>query len=283
MFADLIPIIVLIGILIVAPLIVARRALDRRIEMEVTALKQEAEGSRPIIELSEPELPGPVLRYLQLAGVQGRPRARLITLEHAGRFRTDPEGDWLPIRGQEWFTTDPPALLWTGTIRSAGFVPVRARDLYHRGYGEMLVRMASLIPLATARGPEVSVSALLRWLAETPWFPTALVPGEGVRWEGVDERSARAIVRDGSLEASGIFRFGENGLIASFESDERYRSVGKEQVRTTWLGRYGDYRLQWGLLVPMRASVAWRPPEGEQEYADFEILKIDFDRGRSER
>lgn len=278
MATQVLPVLALFAIILIVPVVVARRSFERRIANEIAVLVREADGPRPVIELVPSELPGPVLRYLQVAGVEGRKRARLIYLGHRGRFRASPEGEWLPVQGEEWFTTDPPALLWRGTIRMGGLVPVRARDLYHRGRGQMLVRALGTIPLARSEGAEVAVSALLRWLAEAPWFPTALAPGVGLRWEAVDERSARATIRDGALEASGIFRFGEDGLIAGFQTDERYRTVGREQVRTPWIGRYGDYRSQWGLLVPMRASVAWRVDGRELEYADFEVVRIDFDR-----
>ena len=33
---------------------------------------------------------------------------------------------------------------------------------------------------------------LMRFLAEAAWYPTALLPSQGVRWQGADERSAFA-------------------------------------------------------------------------------------------
>ena len=47
------------------------------------------------------------------------------------------------------------------------------------------------------------------------WYPTALLPSQGVRWAAVDDQSAQATLVDGQLALNLLFRFDEAGLIAS--------------------------------------------------------------------
>lgn len=39
---------------------------------------------------------------------------------------------------------------------------------------------------------EVAQGELMRFFAEAAWYPTALLPSQGVRWQAVDDTSARA-------------------------------------------------------------------------------------------
>jgi hypothetical protein len=38
---------------------------------------------------------------------------------------------------------------------------------------------------------EIAEGQLMGFFAEAAWYPTALLPGQGVRWEAVDDSSAR--------------------------------------------------------------------------------------------
>ena len=59
---------------------------------------------------------------------------------------------------------------------------------------------------------EAARGEFMRFFAEAVWYPTALLPSPGVRWEAVDERSANACIVDGPLALTLLFRFSEAGL-----------------------------------------------------------------------
>jgi hypothetical protein len=56
------------------------------------------------------------------------------------------------------------------------------------------------VPVARAADtPDLASSAAARGIAEAAlWVPAALLPGEGVAWEPLDDRRARAVVRHGA-------------------------------------------------------------------------------------
>ena len=48
-----------------------------------------------------PRLPGPVQRYLHLAGLPGQPRVRNYRLRFRGRIRSGPERGWMPFEVEQ--------------------------------------------------------------------------------------------------------------------------------------------------------------------------------------
>jgi hypothetical protein len=212
------------------------------------------------------ELPAPVARYLHFALPVGAVRAREARIRWTGEFRMRPDGAWAPFTAEQAFTIHPPGFVWDARIRMLPLVPVRVRDAYRAGRGSMLGRVAGLVPVVDEAGtPEMAQSALARWLGEAAWFPTALLPGGSVRWEAVDDSTARAVATDGAVSASADFHFAPDGAIARMTA-LRWRDVDGTAVLTPFEGVYEDYARVAGVRVPRRAEVAWLLPEGRFAY-----------------
>ena len=120
----------------------------------------------------------------------------------------------------------------------------------------------------------------MRFFAEAAWYPTALLPSQGVRWEAVDDRSARATLEEGDISLTMLFTFDERGLIETVRAEARGRAVDGEVVPTPWRGRFWDYEERGGMLVPMSGEVAWLPPEGEKPYWRGHITEIHYEFAR---
>lgn len=265
-------------LLLATALRMGARRMDALVEAELRRLREDASPSGPaIVSLAEAEgLPEPVRRYLQVAGVDGRAPLDFVRMRHGGTFSTDGGERWRPIRGEEYFSADPPGFLWSASIPVAPGVAVRARDRYLEGEGAMLVTVGGLLTLQDLRGPEMDEASLLRWVSELPVMPSALVPDERISWEPVDASSARVRCRDRGLEVSGVYRFDPDGLPTSFTA-RRYRSEDGEQVLRGWRGWYGAYRRVDGVAVPGAFGVAWVVDGREAPYVRFELDEIDFD------
>jgi hypothetical protein len=141
----------------------------------------------------------------------------------------------------------------------APLVPVRVRDSYLQGEGAMRGAVAALIPVVGEGGtPEMAAASLQRYLAESAWMPSALLPGAGVTWTPIDNSSARATLEDRGIVVWVAFRFGPTGEIVG-TSTERYRSLDGAQVLTPWVGQFGDYARLEGVMVPRTGEVGWAP------------------------
>ena len=146
-------------------------------------------------------------------------------------------------------------------------VPVHVHDAYVAGAGVLHGAVLGLLTVVNmADSPEMARGELMRFFAEAAWYPTALLPSQGVRWEAVDESSAHATLSDGPLTLKLLFRFNADGLIDTVRAESRGRSVDGKTVNAPWQGRYWRYAMQDGMRVPQEGEVAWLLPEGDQPY-----------------
>jgi hypothetical protein len=256
---------------------VNRLRFARRVASEATEMLAASGKARPLDRTRLATLPAPVRRYLERA-LGSRERAvRSVRLRHAGTFRTSLDGKWLPIRGEQYFSADPPGFIWWGRIAMVPGLWVEARDRSVDGIGNMLVRAESTFTLADARGPELDQGALLRLLGEMVWLPTSFLDERYVTWAPLDERRATATLRVGGREVSGVYAFGEDGLPTAFRAD-RYRDLGGgRSALTPFVGESGDFREEGGVLVPHRMTALWHVGGQALPYARFLVERFESD------
>lgn len=227
-------------------------------------------------------LPEPVQRFLRFA-VPGPSRAvEAVWLEHDGTFgmaETGPQR-WVPFRSRQRVVTHRPGLVWDGRVAMAPGLTVHVHDAYVGGEGILHPALLGLVTLAELRDRDaLARGELMRFLAEAAWYPTALLPGNGLRWEAVDERSARAVLRDGAHEVSLTFTFGDEGGIETVRAEARGRTVNGQTVMTPWIGRFWDHQDRDGLRVPVQGEVAWETPEGLRPYWRGTLRAVRYERG----
>jgi hypothetical protein len=223
-------------------------------------------------------LPAPVVRYFEFALAPGRPLIRTVRIEHAGEFRSGLDAPWAPFTSVQHFSANPPGFVWDAAIRMSPILTVRVRDGYFQGTGSMQARIASLIPVVNAQGgEELAAAALQRFLAESVWFPTALLPRKGLTWEPIDDSSARATLTDSGVSVSLEFRFGKEGEIVGTYTPDRFRDVNGTLVPTPWEGSFRSYGRVGGVMVPSEGEVEWILPEGRLSYWRGRIVRVEYD------
>jgi hypothetical protein len=222
-------------------------------------------------------LPTPVRRYLERVLPQHPRRIHTLAARQQGSFSFDGKR-WLPFTARQWMAPEVPGFLWDARIRMMPFVNAFVHDAYLAGEGILDARLFGLIPLAREKPtPELAQGELLRFLAETPWYPTALIPGCGVTWSEVDDSTAQASLQDRSTQVSLKFHFGSDGLVDTIQADARPRLVKGKSVPAPWHCRFSDYREQQGLLVPLEGEVTWMLPEGPFPYWRGRLVEAVFD------
>lgn len=117
----------------------------------------------------------------------------------------------------------------------------------------------------------------MRFLAEAVWYPTALLPSQGVQWQALDADSALAILADGHAHVALYFTFDDDGLISRVRAQSRGRSVSGRIVPTPWQGRFHEYRIFNGMLLPSAGEVAWILDEDEKTYWRGHITSIEHE------
>jgi hypothetical protein len=238
-------------------------------DLESTLAEPSSAGSFGSDELTG--LPEPVRRYFTAAIAPGAPLAVSVRLSMRGRIKL---GRWWPFSADEVLHPHR-GFVWRARIAGAltGF------DRYAAGRGEMDWRLAGLVKVMHADGPDVSRSAAERAGAEAIWLPTALLPRFGVRWEALDDQQIRASYNTDGKPLLTTFAINADGRIRSFGFDR----WGDPDQTGAWAqhpcgGEVTASTTFDGLTIPAAGRFGWfhgtdRWHEGE--FIRFQITKLD--------
>ena len=224
-------------------------------------------------------VPAPVQRYFRAVLKDGQPIVAAVSVEHTGTFNMGEAADqWKPFTSTQRVITRRPGFDWDGRVAMMPGLPVRVHDAYAAGEGILHAAVLGLVSMVNLRGTgEVAQGELMRFFAEAAWYPTALLPSQGVLWDAVDDHSARATIKDGDLTLTLLFRFNKEGLIETVRAEARGRTIGGKVVPTPWEGRFWNYEARDGMQVPFDGEVAWLLPEGAKPYWRGRITKLSYE------
>lgn len=274
---------VLLGLLAGVAFVLVYGSLSWR--RETKRLHRGLEAAReplPVAVYREAELeglPAPVQRYFRAVLADGQPIVSGVHVVHRGTFNMGEGGDrWQPFTSTQRVVTRRPGFDWEARVAIRPWLAIRVHDAYVAGAGFLHASVLGLVSFVRLQGtPEVARGELLRWFAETAWYPTALLPSQGVRWRALDDDSAEAMLSDGELTLTLRFRFGAEGLIKSVRAEDRGRTVGREVVPTPWQGSWTSYERRDGMFVPLEGEVAWLLPEGPRPYWRGRIMSLRYE------
>ena len=139
----------------------------------------------------------------------------------------------------------------------------------------MYGRLAGLKTIFDARGPELDQGSMVRYLNEVMWFPTAYL-GENMRWETVDNVTARVTFSDHGREVSADLFFDDDGRLVDCRA-KRYRELDGDFKLDNWstpISSYGEFE---GLNLPAGGVGIWHLPGGDFAYIEIEITDVKYD------
>ena len=224
------------------------------------------------------DLPAPVRRYFRTVLEDGQPMVAGVRVRHTGTFNMGESTDqWKPFASDQKVVAQRPGFDWNGRVWMMPGLPVRVHDAYVAGEGTLHASVLGLFTVVDMHGTgDVAEGELMRFFAEAAWYPTALLPSQGVRWEALDAHSAYATLGEGDISITMLFTFNEEGLIHTVRAEARGRAVGDEVIPTPWQGRFWNYEERDGMRVPLDGEVAWVLSEGEKPYWRGHITEIRY-------
>jgi uncharacterized protein DUF6920 len=236
-----------------------------------------------VVHLSQlDDLPAPVQRYFRKVLKEGQPFVAAVNVRHSGTFNLGETKDqWRSFTSDQRVITKRPGFDWNGRISVVPGLPALVHDAYITGEGILHVALFGLLSLANLRGTgDIATGELMRFVAEAAWYPTALLPSQGLHWEGVDDHSARLSLTDGKIGLSMLFTFNEQDLIEKVYAAARGRTLSGKVIPTPWQGRFWNYAERGGMLVPLDGEVAWLLPNGAKPYWRGRITEIAYEFAR---
>ena len=189
-------------------------------------------------------------------------------MEQTGAMRMSGDGPWLPFAAEQTVALREPGFLWFATMRGPGPLDTEVLDAFVADRGTLEARVMGSVPVARVGGPEADVAEAMRYLAELPWAPLAILCNPFVHWRRLAEDLYDATLHTGSGPATVRFHL-DKGDIVLAEADARMWTPGRY---LPWRGAFAAYGRVSGVRVPLAAEVGWMEPDGWRPYWRGELL-----------
>lgn len=259
----------LLFVIIIVPVVIRLYGITRW-QSETSKIHRLLEGTRTRVGVRSfdpdeiKDLPAPVQRYFRAVLPAGQPVIAVAEIGQHGEFKLNSsKTDWAPFTAQQISVTQRPGFNWDARIRKLPGIQVFVRDTYIAGEGRLKAALLGFVRIAEQHD---NVSQLTRFLAEAPWYPTKLLPSQGVRWTAIDDSSALATLSDGQTQASVTFIFEQDGMIRAARSENHSRLEQGVLVETPWEGSFSGYETRSGMRIPIQGEAAWLLPSGRDPY-----------------
>jgi len=194
------------------------------------------------------DLPAPAARYykaiigervpaIESAVITGRGRLRIKGIAFPARFR------FIHIAGQGYRHYIEATLF--------GYPVMKVNEWYLDGQACME------LPVGTIENePKIDMAANLSLWGEAIWLPSIFVTDPRVRWEAVDETTARLVVPfDDGEDAFTVTFTPETGLIRALEA-MRYREAADE-AKIPWRNEPLGWQTFHGIMIPSPVATTW--------------------------
>lgn len=106
-------------------------------------------------------------------------------------------------------------------------------------------------------------------------MPSVVIADTRVRWEAVDEETARLVIPYGERNDSLLFKFDmKTGLISNV-SAQRYR--GQDDIKTPWLIEFTEWKMYQSVKIPVRFELIWEDEGSPWSYWRVEGVEYNVD------
>lgn len=268
--------VLLVALPILIVLFVHLRAVAKFDRYARTAMKHVRKGwGADIEELPQPgPLPELVREFALKAGAAEENPPLSVFFHQLCQMRMNPGDEWMNLQAEQVIGTQKTGFVWYAEQKKKLFVTMRVVDAFVDGRGHLNVRALGSLPIADMSGPGADAAELMRYLAELPWAPDAMLHNPQLRWRQLDENTVEVEAGEGGAFAKLRFTFDDAGDIVEMEADSRGRSEGMEVVPRPWRGSYSDYRKIEGSFagetgyrrIPTKGEIGWVLDEGYFAY-----------------
>ena len=229
------------------------------LQMPPSNLPLPADSPQDIGTVAIPDdVPAPVHRYYQT--VFGEQAPRIESLAVYGRARAN-FGIWLPLR---YRLVHRPGYAFERYMEVTwyGRTVLKAIDRYVDGKGKTG-------PMGKeATGPAVDQGANMILWAEAPLMPSLWISDERLRWEAIDDSSARLIFPYGDGEDELTVHFDPQTNLITRITALRFRDA--ESGKIPWYADLLTWQTVAGVQVPKRIAITWEDQGKPWSYWDLE-------------
>jgi hypothetical protein len=194
-----------------------------------------------------------------------------VKLTQTGRMKRSLDTEsWMAFTATQTISARACEFDWLAKFRPFGMIS--ARDALEHDGALLDIMALGFIPIGrAAHTPALTRGELMRYLAELPWAPDAILLNTALRWR-VDGPDTFAVSAGAGATASEIMlSLDSDGRITGAYAPARPRSVTAPFLPTPWRGRFSDYRLHETRWIPFAGEVAWEIDGKHQVYWQGQI------------
>lgn len=214
-------------------------------------------------------MPRIVRDFARRNGAGRGPRVRRVELGQSVDMRLERRGRWTRLWAWQWICVREPGFVWKAGQQLWGpLAKILVLDAYVWGEGRLWVNLLGAIPVVRATGADIDRGEAMRYLAELPWVPDAILENGALIWNQIEAQRVRVSLGEVAVE----FRFDGAGDIVEMSAKDRpVRDPDGESRLRDWRGRFSEYRWIGGRRIPARGEVGYDYPDGYEPYWRGEI------------
>jgi hypothetical protein len=207
--------------------------------------------------MQESDLPG-AIRARALFNGAGRDGAlRAVRLTQEAEFRRAADAQWGPMPAVQHMGLGAAAFVWDARAPGPLVPAFTVIDAYVDGEGLLLANLFGAIRVANAQGPVYDRSEAMRYLAEMPWAPDAVLGNPDVTWRALADGRVEAALATPSGRVAVTFTLDAAGDIVAMEATRPDLGPDGAEITREWRGRYTDYAWIGGRRIPRAGEVGY--------------------------
>lgn len=217
-------------------------------------------------------LPAAVREFALRADATPTDLARAVRFTQRAEMLLKPGRPWQPLDATQLIAVGEPGFLWQARQAFGPLPKVQVVDAFRGGRGLLRVRLFGLLRVANAEGPAIDRGEALRYLAELPWAPDAILGNPAIAWRERDDGWVEATLDAGGAPVSVRFRFDAAGDIVEVRADARETTDDDgNPAAYPWQGYFRDYRMVGPRRIPAEGEVGYVRPGGYRAYWQGQI------------
>jgi hypothetical protein len=251
---DVSVVLTLAGILLTLHLVAARRF--RKLGRTLASQYAAAEGS--------PDVPAAARILAERGGAQGS--TTCVHLKQTCEMRLSRGADWQPMTAQQSIAIRSAGFVWEARLAKGPLTVVRVLDAFTGGTGRLHVRLLGSIPIANALGPDTDRGEAMRYLAELPWAPDAMLHNPQLHWNVLGPKTVEVGLALPDGLATVRFTLDEAGDVVQVDASRPVGEKPGEPKLRPWRCHLGDYARLGGRRIPQTGEAGYLYDDGYEAY-----------------
>lgn len=235
--------------------------------------RQVREGPAPV---AGRDLPPAVRALAERNGADPAAGHRSVRLAQAAEFRRGPEAPWGAMPAVQHMGLGTAAFVWNARAPGPLVPGFTVIDAFVDGRGLLKANLLGSIPVAHAVGPVYDRAEAMRYLAELPWVPDAILGNPDLIWTVREDRTIEVGLETAAGPVSVRFALNDDGDMAEMTAQRPDLGADGREFTRGWVGRYDGYDWIGGRRIPLRGEVGYVEDGRYWPYWRGEITGLDL-------